>query len=303
MKAVRVHAYGPPGQLAYDEVARPEPAAGQVLVRVAAAGVNPADYKFRNGSLAAFMPLTLPFTAGMDLAGTVATVGDGVVGWQVGDRVMAMLPLMGNGAYAEYAAVPAEWCARIPAGLDDTRAAALPTPATTAIEWIEDDLDLKRGDRVLVTGAAGAVGAIACYVAKRRGAHVVAGIRKAQAGGVANADEVFFLDGDEALAPGSLDCIADAVGGRTAGSLLAALKPGGVLSTVATDPVDNAAGHDVVIRMFGCYADAARLGALAEVVARGELAIGQPATMPLGQAAQAHELLERGGAGKIVLLP
>lgn len=303
MKAVRVHTYGPPGQLTYEEVPRPVADAGEVVIAVAAAGVNPADYKFRNGSLAPFAPISLPFTAGMDVAGTIAEIGEGVSGWRVGDRVLAMMPLMGNGGYAEFVSLPAEWCAAIPEGLDDRRAAALPTPATTAVEWIEDDLDVQPGDRILVIGAVGAVGAIACHAAKARGAHVIAGVRKTHRESVRNADQVFLLDGDETLATGCLDGIADAVGGRTASALLAALKPGGVLSTVATDPVENPQGLDVVIRMFGCYPAADRLGRVARAVADGELFVAPPQTLPLSEAARAHELLERGGAGKMVLVP
>jgi NADPH:quinone reductase-like Zn-dependent oxidoreductase len=301
MKAVRVHEFGPPKQLVYDEVAEPRPGPAEVIVAVAAAGVNPADYKFRNGLLAAAIP-KLPFVPGMDVAGRIDAVGEGVTVWQVGDRVLAMLYLMGNGGYQEKVAVPAEWCARIPDGLDDATAAALPTPATTAIEWIDEGMDLQPGTRVLVTGAIGAVGRIACWAAKARGAHVTAAVRKAQVDDVVHADAVLAIDIEEVPPAGTFDCIADTIGGETAIRLLSSLKKGGTLSTVGTDPVTNPDGLDVSIVKFGNRSDAAVLSRAAKAVLTGDLSILPPRKIPMSDAATAHELVERGGAGKIVLI-
>jgi NADPH:quinone reductase-like Zn-dependent oxidoreductase len=302
MKAIRVHAYGPPEQLVHDEVSDPAPGPGEVVVAVNAAGVNPADYKFRSGMLAAAVP-RLPFVPGMDIAGSIAAVGEGVSDWRVGDRVLAMLYLMGNGGYQERVAVPADWCGATPAGLDDRLAAALPTPGLTAVQWIEEGLAVHGDTRLLVTGAVGAVGLIACHAAKQRGAHVTAAVRRAQAGNVRYADAVLVLDEGELPQPGSFDCIADTVGGETAERMLPGLKPGGVLSTVATDPVTNPQGLDVEIAFFGNHPDGARLAQLAAAVAAGDLRVAEPRILPLSEAAKAHELLEAGGAGKIVLVP
>lgn len=301
MKAMRVHAFGAPGQLAYDEVPEPTAGPGEVVVAVSAAGVNPADHKFRSGLLAAAVP-RLPFVPGMDVAGRIAALGDGVEGWQIGDRVIAMLYMMGNGGYQEKVAVPAQWCARIPDGLDDVMAAALPTPATTAIEWIDEGVQPEAGTRLLVTGAVGAVGLIACWAAKERGAHVSAAVRQEQAGQVMYADAILALDTDDVPAAGSFDCIADAIGGETAVRLLPSLKPGGFLSTVGTDPGTNPLGLHVRIVRFGNRSDADVLARAARAVATGGLNLARPTTMPLSEAARAHELMERGGAGKIVLL-
>jgi len=301
MKAVRVHAFGAPEQLVYEDVPDPVPGPGEVIVSVAASGVNPADYKFRNGSLAAAVP-RLPFVPGMDIAGRIEAVGASVSGWQVGERVLAMLHLMGNGGYAEKVAVPAEWCTPMPPRLGDRLAAALPTPVLTAVEWIEDDLAVASGERVLVTGAVGAVGVVACFAAKARGGHVTAGVRRSQADIVRYADDILLLD-DGGGAGGSFDCIADTVGGETAQRLLARLKPGGVLSTVATDPVANPEERDVVIRFFGNYPAAARLTPFAAAVAEGNLVVAEPRVMRMSEAPTAHALMEQGGAGKIVLVP
>lgn len=301
MKAIRVHSYGGPDRLVLHEIAEPRPLPGEVIVAVAAAGVNPADYKFRNGLLAAAVP-ALPFVPGMDIAGHIAAVGQGVTDWQVGDRVMAMLYLMGNGGYQEQVAVPADWCAAVPDGLDDVTAASLPTPAVTAVQWIEQGLNVEPGDRLLVVGAFGAVGRIACWAARERGAHVTAAVRRRQVDDVVHADAVLLLDGDEAASHGSFDAIADAIGGETATRLLPALKPGGTLSTITTDPVLNPDGLNVEIVFFGNHAEAEVLARAAKAVAAGELSILAPRSLPLARAAEAHERLERGGAGKIVLV-
>lgn len=301
MKAIRVHEFGPPGQLICDEIEEPLAGPGEIVIAVAAAGVNPADYKFRSGLLAAAIS-KLPFVPGMDVAGRVAAVGEGVEGWQVGDRVAAMLYMMGNGGYQEKVAVPADWCARIPAELDDATAGSLPTPVTTAIEWIDEGVMPEPGTRVLVTGAIGAVGLIACWAAKARGAHVTAGVRRSQVDRVKYADAILALDAEDVPPAGSFDCIADAIGGDTATRLLPSLKSGGVLSTVGTDPVTNPEGLDVTIVHFGNRSDAKVLARAAEAVASGDLVLPAPMTMPLTEAARAHELMERGGAGKIVLL-
>lgn len=302
MKAVRIHTYGPPEVLVYEDAPDPVAGAGEIVVEVTAVGVNPADYKFRSGILSAAVPKDMPFVPGMDIAGRIAAIGSEVTGWAVGDRVTAMLFLMGNGAYAERVAVPAEWVARTPDGLDDVTAASLPTPATTAVQWIEDDLRAAPGMRLLVTGATGAVGRIASFVARQCGAHVTAGVRRDQAGKVDYADAVLFLDDDTSIAAGSFDAIADGIGGATAGRLLAALEPGGALSTIATDPVADPGGLDMTVRFFGNHADPARLERLMQAVADGSLTVPAPRTLPLPQAVQAHVLMEGGGAGKIVLV-
>lgn len=304
MKAVRIHQFGAPEVMAYEEV--PDPVAGpnEVVVAVQASGVNPADYKFRNGSLNARSPrpLALPLTLGMDVVGTIAAVGPGAERFAVGDPVLAMLYLMGNGGYAEQVAVPVDWCGPLPAELDPIRAATLPTPGTTALEWIEDGLRIEAGQRLLVLGAAGAVGRIAAFVARARGAHVTAGIRRGQEAQVEYADDVLLLDG-AAPAPGRFDAIADAIGGETAVRMLSALKPGAPLSTIATDLVEPLAPAGAVVRRFGCHADGARLSGLAEAAADGRLTIAPPTVLPMSAAAEAHRRMERGGAGKIVLVP
>jgi NADPH:quinone reductase len=300
MKAIRVHEFGGPEKLVYEDVIEPEPGVGEMVVEVSAAGVNPADYKFRNGMLAAAIP-KLPFVPGMDIAGRIVSLGKGVSGWKLGDRVMAMLQLMGNGAYQEQVAIPEEWCALIPDRLDDVTAAALPTPAVTAFQLIEVGLRIEPGVRLLVVGAAGAVGRIACFAASSRGAHVTAAVRRSQMPAVAYAHAAIALE-DDAPVTAQFDAIADTIGGDTATRFLSSLKVGGKLSTVATDPVTNPDGYDVSIEFFANYADAAVLARAAAAVASGDLSIASPSILPLRQASDSHVVLERGGAGKIVLI-
>ena len=302
MKAIRIHEYGPPEVMALEEAPDPTPEPGEIVIAVEAAGVNPADYKFRNGSLAAFFPKQMPYVPGMDVAGRVIELGEGVTGFDVGDRVFGMMPRGGKGGYAERAAGLAEWFAPIPEGMDAIIAASLPCPASTAIQQIEDGLDVQPGQRVLVTGATGACGLIACYAAKRRGAHVTAAVRKKYRDRVRHADDVLILDADAPIAAAPFDAICDSVGGSTAHRLLTLLKPGGVLSSIATDPIPEPSPSDVTVRHFGVEPDAARLAQFAREMAAGATEAPAIETLPLAAAAEAHRRLEAGGAPKLVLI-
>lgn len=301
MKAIRIHAYGPPEVMKLESVRDPVAGTGEILVGVEAAGVNPADYKFRNGSLSAYFPNEMPFVPGMDVAGHVLEVGEGVTDFAIGDPVFGMMPPGRGGGYAERVVGLAEWFAPIPEGMDMVTAAALPCPASTAIQQIEDDLDVRPGQRVLVTGATGACGLVACYAAKRRGAHVTAGLRGKYRDQARHADDVLILD-DGSTTTEPFDSICDAVGGATANRLLASLKPGGVLSSIATDPIGETDRTDIIVRHFGVKADAARLGQFAAEMAAGAMDPPAAETVPLAEAAEAHRRLEAGGVGKIVLV-
>lgn len=306
MKAARIHAYGAPEALVYEEAPDPVAGEGEMLVTVEAAGINPADYKFRRGDFAAYLPLPMPLTLGMDIAGRVLAVGKGVEGYKPGDAVLALLTHAPAAGYAEKAVAPAGYFAHRPEGLDAVRAAALPTPGLTGAQQVEQGIDIKAGQRILVTGATGAVGRAAVFAAKRRGAHVTAGVKAAHKDAVpADADAVLVLDDNGAVGDpdAAFDAIADTVGGTTANGLLKTLKPGGLLSTVSTIPVGDPGGLDVVIRNFTVKPDSPGLRRLAEAVASGALTMPPIEVLPLSQAAQAHRRMEAGGAGKLVLAP
>ena len=167
MRAIVVHEYGGPEVLRYEEYPDPVAGAGEVLVRVAAASVNPVDYKRRSGAMKDFFPINFPGVIGRDVSGAVAAVGREVQGFAVGNRVFAMA----NHTYAELCVVKAAILAHIPDGIDLVEAAALPLVTTTGNQLIALGTDVKSGQTVLISGAAGSVGRSAVFTAKSRGAH------------------------------------------------------------------------------------------------------------------------------------
>src|SRR3712207_3748386 len=164
MRAVGFRRYGPPDVLETLEVPRPEPGPGEVLIRVAAAGVNPADWALRGGRLRPFVRLMLPFVSGSDVAGVVQEIGAGVTKFVHGEAVCALTPTTTGGAYAEYVTVPADNVARVPSGLSLGEAAAVPLVALTALRALRDKAELAVGDHVLIDGASGGVGSFAVQI-------------------------------------------------------------------------------------------------------------------------------------------
>src|SRR5271155_4737174 len=230
MKAVVVHQYGGPEVLKFEDYPDPVPGPGEVLVRVAAASVNPIDYKRRAGLTKDFYPLTFPGLIGVDIAGTAVKLGPAVDGFSVGAQVFAMA----DNTYAELCVVKAAILAKVPNGLDLIQAAALPLVTTTGNQLLSAT-GTKAGQTVLVVGAVGNVGRSAVFTAKARGATVIAGVLKRQIdeAKAVGADQVVATDDDNAIANlPPLDAVADAVGGRTAEKLIARVKPGGAYASV-----------------------------------------------------------------------
>src|SRR5271155_4101502 len=176
MKAIVVHQYGGPEVLKFEDYPDPVPGPGEVLVRVAAASVNPIDYKRRAGLTKDFYPLKFPGLIGVDMAGTVVKIGPGVEGFSVGDQVFAMA----DNTYAELCVVKAAALAEVPKGLDLIQAAALPLVTTTTGNQLSSGTGIKAGQTVVVIGAVGNVGRSAVFTAKERGATVIAGVLKRQ---------------------------------------------------------------------------------------------------------------------------
>ncbi|MFF5035391.1 NADP-dependent oxidoreductase [Nocardia salmonicida] len=174
MKAIRFHEFGASEVLRYEDVDRPVPALGQVLVQVEATSFNPVDDHIRAGHLAEMIPIALPYVPGIDLAGTVVELGADVTSWAVGDRVVAMLPLDSAGGAAEFALVPAESLATAPQTIELVDAAALPLTGLAAWQLAFELAELKPGQTVLVNGAAGAVGSLVVQLAVDAGAQVTA---------------------------------------------------------------------------------------------------------------------------------
>ncbi len=301
MKAIVVHKYGGPEALKFEEYPDPVPGRGEVLVRVATASVNPIDYKRRAGLTRDFYPIQFPGLIGVDMSGTVVKVGSGVEDFTAGNWVFAMA----DNTYAELCVVKADVLADIPEGLDLIEAAALPLVTTTGNQLLSAT-GIKAGQTVMVVGAVGNVGRSAVFTGKDRGATVIAGVLKRQMdeAKTVGADQVFATDDDAAIANlPPLDAVADAVGGRTAEKLIAKVKAGGVFATVLGAPQNAAKYPSVkVVPVFSKF-DRTTLQFMAEAVRDGKLAIPISKKMPLSEAAEAQALAEKGGVGKILLVP
>jgi NADPH:quinone reductase-like Zn-dependent oxidoreductase len=300
MKAVVVHEYGGPEVLKFEEYPDPVPGPGEVLVRVAAASVNPIDYKRRAGLTKDFYPIRFPGLIGVDMSGTVVEIGPGVEGFYGGDQVFAMA----DNTYAELCVVNAGVLAKIPKGLDLIEAAALPLATTTGNQLLSAT-GIKAGQTVMVVGAVGNVGRSAVYTAKERGSTVIAGVLKRQLdeAKTVGADQVVATDDDTAIANlPPLDAVADTVGGRTAEKLIAKVKPGGVFATVLEAPQNAAKYPSVkVVPVFSKF-DRKTLQFMAEAVRDGKLVIPISQKLPLSEAAKAQAVAEKGGVGKILLV-
>src|SRR4051794_33840322 len=237
MKAIVVHQYGGPEVLQFEEAPDPVAGPGQVLLRVAAASVNPLDIARRSGAAQGFFPVQFPGIIGADVSGTVLAVGPGVENFSVGDQVFGMA----HQSYAELCVAPAANLAKIPAGLNLVEAAALPLVTLTGNQLVTGGTRVKAGQVVLVAGAAGSVGRSAVFTAKALGATVIAGVlkRHLDKAGDLHADQVVATDDDTAIATlRPLDAVADAVNGKTATQLIPKVKQGGVFATVLAPPAN-----------------------------------------------------------------
>ncbi|MGW4960694.1 NADP-dependent oxidoreductase [Nonomuraea sp. NPDC004186] len=313
MHAVRLHAPGGPEVLVYEEIARPEPGPGEVLVRVHAAGLNPPDWYARKGF--ANIPegmrpeLPLPYTPGTDVSGVVAALGPGVTEWQVGDEVFGLLrfPSLGARAYAEYTTSPAGDLARKPESVDHLRAAGVPMAGLTAYQFLFDYIKLEPGSRVLVNGAAGGVGHFAAQLAVDAGCHVIAVASGRHEAFLKDLGVAEFVDYTRAVVGEvvrDVDYVLDAVGGPQAYRLLPAIRDGGVYSPVFLGEYgeEEMARRGIEKRGGQVRSDGTQMAELARLMDEGRLRVGVDSVFPLRDAAKAHERAEQGHIqGKIVL--
>ncbi|MFF9641450.1 NADP-dependent oxidoreductase [Kitasatospora aureofaciens] len=312
MRAVVVRDFGGPEALELVEVERPVAGAGQVRVRVEAAGVNPVDALTRSGELAAagLMGRREVTGIGWDVAGVVDAVGPGVAQFAPGQRVVGLRDLLDVdlGAYAQFAVLDAQALAPAPAGVDPVHAATLPLNALTAVQAL-DLLELPEGATVLVTGAAGAVGGFAVQLAALRGLRVVALAAEEDEELVRSFGARWFVPrsaGDVAaavreLVPGGVGGAVDAA--RLGVAALGAVRGRGAFAALAggSEPV-GLRGIRVVNVWVG--ADGPALARLSALAADGRLTLRVAGTLPLREAARAHERLARGGLrGRLVLVP
>lgn len=301
MRAVIVDEYGPPEVLHVAEAAEPSPGPGEIKIEVAAAAINPADYKWRSGMLRQFAELEFPHVLGYDVAGVVCETGQGVTGFAPGDRVVGMLDHRLKGGYAEFAVVAPAACVELPGDFDFALAAAIPTPGLTGVQLVERHVAPGPGQRLLVTGACGSVGRFAVYAALRLGVTVVAAVRagQRQLAGELGAGEVIVIGEEYTGAP--FDHVADTVGGPGVAALCRHLAPGGRIRTVATTPIEPT-GLSTAPEFVALEADARQLAQLVAAVANGEVRYEVALRLPPSRAAEAHRRMEEGGLpGKIVL--
>jgi NADPH:quinone reductase-like Zn-dependent oxidoreductase len=298
MRAVVAHETGGPEVLRLEEIDTPEPGDGEVLIRIHAVAVNPADWKARRG----LMPKPLPAVLGSDVSGTVeASRADG---FNEGEDVFG---LARSGAYAEFATSPARMIARKPAGMSHEQAAAIPVAGMTAWQALYDRAGLERGQTALISGAAGGVGHFAVQFAKLAGARTI-GI-----GSTRNREFVLGLGADEyidytqqdvAEAVSEVDVAFDTVGGETTQALLATVRRGGVLVTIASAPPEDAARErGARAELLVMSPNPEQLARIAEMVVAGDVRVEISQTFPLAQVQQAHLLSESGHTrGKIILI-
>jgi NADPH:quinone reductase-like Zn-dependent oxidoreductase len=307
MKAVRIHNYGGPEVLRFEDVPRPTPGSGELLIKVHAAAVNPVDGKIRAGSMKDIFPLVLPFIPGWDVSGVVETTGSGVTKFKKGEEVYARPDLSRNGAYAEYVVVKEAETALKPRSVDHVHSAAIPIVASTAWQALFDHAALGNEQRILIHGASGGVGSFAVQLAKWKGAYVI---------GTASTENQAFLRElgvDEAIdyeqtrfedVLHDVDVVFDTIGGDTRTRSWKVLKKGGILVSIIGPPpsADEAAKHGVRSAFFSAQTNASQLAEIAKLVDSGKIYPIVETVLPLAEARRAHELSEKGHArGKIVL--
>ena len=306
MKAMRIHRFGGPEVLQLDEIEIGEPGHGEVRVRVAAASLNPVDYKIRQGGYARLPESALPVTLGRDLCGVVEAIGPNVTHVVPGEPVFAMLG-WDRGAYAEQAILKVGEFAAKPETLTVIDAGSLPLAAMTGWQGLFDHGELKAGERVLIHGASGGVGYLAVQFAKLHGAEVIA------TGSAGNLDWIRSLGADQAIdykaqafedEVRDVDLVYDLIGGDTRARSWGVLKPHGrLVTTVSKEPVeDQAAQHGKKGLLYMAHPDADQLRTVAALADDGRLQVMVDRTYPLEEAAAAHAYLQDGHPrGKVVL--
>ena len=302
MRAIRIHRFGGPEVLQLDDIDKPSTDGGKLRIKVAAAGVNPVDYKIRRGGYPGVSDADLPITLGKDVAGVVeVAAGD----FKVGDEVYAHMTWP-DGAYLDYAVVAPSGAAAKPKSIDMIAAGGVPLAATTAWQGLFDHGGLKSGQTVLIHGASGGVGGFAVQFAKAKGARVIAtasgaGLQTVRDYG-ADAVVDYKTQRFEDVAH-DVDLVFDLIGGDTQARSFAVLKPGGTLiSTVQNPDAAKAAEKHLKAERYMATPNGEDLAEIAALIDAGKVKVVVAKTFPLAQAADAHRFLENDHPiGKVVL--
>jgi NADPH:quinone reductase-like Zn-dependent oxidoreductase len=306
VKAIRIHNYGGPGALQYENAPRPIAQAGEVLIRVHATSVNPIDWKVRAGYMRGLIPHSFPLIPGWDVSGVIEELGSKASRFKKGDEVYSLPDHTRDGAYAEYIVVRESEVALKPSSLHHVRAGAVPLAALTAWQALFDSAQLQPGQRVLIHGAAGGVGHFAVQLAKWKGAHVI-GTASAK-----NHEMLYGLGADELIdytterfedVARNIDVVLDTIGGETQERSWQVLKKGGILVSLVQPPSENKAKkHGVRGIRLGARPNGQELAEIAKIIDAGKLAPVINRILPLSEARRAHELSQSDHThGKIVL--
>lgn len=302
-RAIRIHQYGGPEALKLEQVQHPEPQAGEVLVRVLAAGINPVDWKIIEGYMKDFMPVQFPYIPGRDIAGIIEEVGPGVTEFQKGQAVFGQ---SAQGGYTEYTIAPVNKLALKPETLSFEEAATIPVGATTAWQGLFEHANLQAGQTILVQGAAGGVGLFVVQFAHWKGAHVIATTS------TANVDFVRSLGAETVVdykttpvgqVVHDVDFVFDTVGEATLASSVQAVKQGGTFVTIAGQPPEQKVRErNVHAVSFMAQVSTTLLQTFARLIDEGQIKVAIEKTFPLSNADQAVAHCKRGhGRGRVVL--
>jgi NADPH:quinone reductase-like Zn-dependent oxidoreductase len=298
MQAVVIHETGGPEVLQLEQVDRPEPGDGEVLIKIHAASVNPIDWKYRRG----LAPKQLPAVLGHDVSGTIEL--SRAEGFAEGEDVFGSIA---SGGYAEFATAPAAAIAKKPSGVSHEQAAAIPVSGLTAWQALFDRGELEQGQMALIAGAAGGVGHFAVQFAARAGARTIgtgSSHNRDFVLGLGADDYVDYTQQDVAQAVSDVNVAFDTVGGETTEALLPTVRQGGVLVTIANAPPEQAAAQrGVRAELLVMSPNPGQLARTAELVAAGEVHVEIAATLALQEVQRAHEMSESGHTrGKIILV-
>ena len=306
MLAVRMHSYGGPEVLIYEEVPKPEPSAGEILIKVHAAGVNPVDWKVREGYFKQMVDYKLPLIPGWDFSGDVVSLGPDADRFEEGDEVFGKADSLRDGAYAEYLVMKESEVAFKPKSIDHIEAAAIPIGALTAWQALFDTARLTEGQSALIHAAAGGVGHFAVQLAKWKGATVIGTASQR------NLDFLRRIGVDKAIdyhkrqfedVVKNVDVVLDTIGGDIQKRSWKVLKKGGILISIVSPPSQQEADANGVYQAFiRTQSNAAQLAEIAELIDSGELVSIVETVLPLSEARHAQELSQAGHTrGKIVL--
>ena len=310
MKLMRYYEYGDRTVLRYEDAERPSPAAGQVLIQVAGSAFNPVDAAIRAGYLQGVFPVTFPHVPGFDISGTVAALGNGVTGFELGQAVVGFLPMHEDGTAAEYVLAPADALVSAPTSIPLAEASALPSAGLTAWQALFDEAGLQSGQRILVNGAGGSVGGLAVQLAKQAGAHVIATASP-------RSDKAVRRNGADEVIDHTSASVIDSVG-RTIDVVLnlAPATPaeqaaiaglvaagGTFVTTVPPGPGEDVPATVRVVNLF-VRSDAAQLRQLVAQVDAGQLRVDVAETRALDELGSVHARSDAGELrGKVVVVP